>query len=341
MMKRAKTIMLILFLSSLFIFNTSSLTISMPVGSPAHDFFLGSLDGEFVTMEDFKGKVFVFLYWNPGLDRSMLAVEDWKELSRKYKDKGMAFISIIPEPENKNDLRKMLADKEVDFPVFIDKGRKLYGSYEIRVYPSTVYIDKGGKIAYDIPGHPLIYKSRAEGYLMYMLGEIDENGLNEMISPTNKPVDEELARAGKKYSMALRYLETGLTDLAVLSAKSSIEAMPDLIKSHILLGFLYIDKREADEAIVAFKGALELDPASHDAKTGMGVALKMNGDIDGAIEVLTEAAKMNPYPQKAYYELGKAYELKGDKDKAAEMYSKVYEKAKGNNLLPSHVFECR
>jgi tetratricopeptide (TPR) repeat protein len=341
MIKKAKAVIFLLLLSFLFFLNTSAYGINIPVGAAAPDFFLKSLDGEFVTLEDYKGSILVFLYWNPEQERSLLAVDDWLDLFGKYREKGVGFISIIPEPENYEDVRKMVEEKKIGFPVMIDKGRKVFGSYEVRVYPSTVFISRDGKIAHDLPGHPLTYKSKTEGYLMYMLGEIGEEGLKDMLSPSNKAVDEALAAAEKKYNMALRYLESGLVELAVHSVKSSIEAKPDLIKSHILLGFLFIDMKEADDAVGAFKEALELNPDSHDAKTGLGGALILKGDIDGAIELLKEAARLNPYPQKAYYELGKAYELKGEKDKAAEMYRKVFEKAKGRNILPSKVFKCR
>ena len=75
--------------------------------------------------------------------------------------------------------------------------------------------------------------------------------------------------------------------MAMEAAQKSIEADADMAESHVLLGFLYLEKNEADKAFGQFNEALKLSPHSHDAKTGLGGALILKGDIDRAIEVLS------------------------------------------------------
>jgi len=324
-----------------FFFSTPADAINLPVGSAAPDFTLASLDWDRVSLSEHKGEIVALLYWKPGQDRSVPAVGDWRDIYTAYEKKGVKFFSIIPEAGNYKDVKEMVKDDRINFPVLIDKSRKVFGSYEVRVYPSTVIINREGIITYDIPGHALTYKLAIEGYLRYMLGEINEEELKEMISPSKQAVDHEAVAAERNYSMAMKFADSRLTELAINAAKKALEHKADYTDAHILLGFLYLDEREAESALEQFKMALELAPSSHDAKTGLGAALKLKGDIEGAIEILTEAARLNPYPQKAYYELGKIFESNGEKDKAAKMYRKVFEKTRGNNLLPAHISRCQ
>ncbi len=180
-----------------------------------------------------------------------------------------------------------------------------------------------------------------KAHIKKALGEISASELNDILSPHNKAVDKTLLDALRRYNLAIKFTENGMIELATNSVKKSIEVKPDLLKSHVLLGFLYLEQEEPDNALATFNRALELDSHSNDAKTGLGGALIMKGNIDKAIEILKDAAVSNPYAQMTYYELGKAYELKGEKDKSIEMYKKAIEKIIHKQILPSSISKCK
>ncbi len=311
--------------------------LSIPMGEAAPDFTLSSVDGDVVSLSELKGNVVILLYWRPGQNRSILALKDVKDISRIYKKKGIKVVSVIAGTENPDEIKNIIKNYEIDFPVLLDSGRQVYGDYGVRVYPSTVIIDKNSILARDIPGHAVIYRVTLEGHVRYLLGEIDDDQLTEITSPHKKIKDKSALESERKYNLALKFAESGLVDQAISSVKKSIEVSPNIAKSHILLGFLLLDGKEADDAVKAFNKALQLDSDSHDAKTGLGGALILKGDLDRAIEVLSDAVTSNPYPQKAYYELGRAYELKGDSEKSIKMLKKALEKTFKNKMLPSSV----
>ncbi|MBI4825140.1 MAG: redoxin domain-containing protein [Nitrospirae bacterium] len=339
-MKKAKPLILILLLSFLLL-NTPAYAINIAVGEEAPDFILKSLTGEFVSLNEYRGKIVVLVYWNPEQKRSFLALKDGQYLFSNYKQKGVQVLSIIPESEDYTDARKILADNGIEFPVLIDKDRKVFGIYEVRVYPSTLIINKDGKVAYNIPGHSLSYKFTTEGYLKFMLGEIREEGLSDMLNPLKEGIDESAVAAERNYNLALNFAEAGLIDLAISTAKKSLDAKPDFLKSNILIGFLSLRTNDADSAVQEFNKALEIDPLSHDAKTGLGEALIVKGDLDKAIKILSDTTQGSPNPQRTSYELGKAYELKGEQDRAIEMYRKAFEEANKGNVLPRRVVGCK
>ncbi len=315
--------------------------VGIPPGSEAPDFNLSSVDGKNISLSENKGEIVVLIYWRTGQKRSLLALEDGREILKKYMKKGVRVIGLITDTEDRKEVLRIIEDNEIDFPVLVDSGRLVYGDYGIRVYPSTVVIDREGKLVYDIPGHAPIYRVTLEGHLQYLLGEIDEKGLEETVTSRRDKKDQSALEAERRYNLALRFIELGLIDQAIEAAKKSIETRADVDRYHVLLGILFLEMKEAEEALKQFNAALDLNQHSHDAKTGLGGALILKGDIDKAIEILRDASILNPYPQMTYYELGRAYELKGDNNRAVEMYKKALDKIINKQILPSAISKCQ
>lgn len=331
----------ILFFVSLLLFSPITSAISIPLGEDAPGFTLSSAEGKTLTLSDYSGKTLVFIFWRTDQKRSILALKEANEILKDYKQKNVSVIGIVEDSDDLEEARKIISENEIDFPLLVDKDRQVYGSYGVRVFPTTVIIDKEGTLAYDIPSHPLTYKTKLKGYIRRIIGEIDEEELKAVLSPKKEEKDEATLEAERKYNMALKFVQMRMIDQAISTARQSAEAKPGMAKSLILLGFLHLNNDEADEALEAFDKALEVEPDSNDAKTGKGGAYILKGDADSAIEILKDAAVANPYAQMTYYELGKAYELKGDQDKALEMYKKAMEKIIHKRILPSSVSKCQ
>ncbi|HDH51338.1 MAG TPA: redoxin domain-containing protein, partial [Nitrospirae bacterium] len=238
--------------------------VSIPMGGSAPDFSLESIEGKTVSIDDFRGKVTVLIYWRPDQKRSVLALKDGMELYRSYREKGVEVVTLVADTEKKEDVLKSVKKAGVEFPVLMDTDRKVYGDYGIRVYPSTVIIDKEGKLSYDIPGHAVTYRSAVEGYVRRLLGEINDEELNGILNPHKEKKDKSALEAERRYNLALKFTESGLNDQAIDALNKSIEAKSDIAKSYILLGFLLLEDKEADAALDAFNKAIKLEPGSHD-----------------------------------------------------------------------------
>jgi len=315
--------------------------INIPPGATAPDFTVHSLiDREVVSLSDYAGKIVVIIYWRTDQDRSTMAIKDGQDIFLRYKDKELQVLGLIADYENQEAVQQILSDNAIDFPVLIDPDRQVYGAYGIRVSPMTVIIDRGGKLAYDLPGHSLTYKSVLEGHVRYVLGEIDDEEMQAIVSPHNLRIEESVLQAHRRYELAMKFVEIRYFDLAMEAARKSIEAERGYAPSHTLLGFLFLEGNEVNKAQREFDAALELDPGSYDAKTGLGAVLIMQGRIDSAIELLNIAAAASPYPEMTYYELGRAYESKGELDRAIGMYKKATENLIKSKILPSLISKC-
>ncbi len=333
-------IILAIFLVSLLFFNPAAEALNIQAGEAAPDFTLSSTDGNTVSLSEYKDEAVALIYWRTGQKRSLLALKDGNDVLKEFKKKKMKILSIIAGSDNKDDAEKTFSENGIGYPLLVDYDRVFYSTYGIRVYPTTIIIDKEGKVSYTIPSHPLTYKKLLKGYIRKTIGEIDEAGLKEVLSTKKEGKDKTEMEALRRYNLALKFTQSGMHDLAIDTVLKAIKAKPEMTRPHVLLGFLYLETNEPDQALDAFNKALELDSDSKDAKTGLGGALILKGKADSAIEILKDAATTNPYPQMAYYELGRAYELKGDKDQSIEMFKKAIEKIVKKNILPSAISKC-
>jgi len=332
---------LVFFLVFLLLFAPLSNAISIPLGHSAPDFSLSSTDGDTISISNFKDKTLIVLFWRTGQKRSAMALKDTDEILKKYGEKGVQAICIIQNSDELDEAANMIREKDISCPLFIDSNRRAYGDYGIRVFPTTVLVNKEGAVAYDIPSHPLTYKMKLDGYVRKMLGEINDEELEHVLSPQKEKTDDATLESMRLYNLAMKFVKMRMFDQAVDTAVKSVEAKPDRIESLTLLGFLYLETDDAEKALETFNKAVELDPESKDIKTGLGGAFILNKEYDKAIEVLEDAIVANPYSQMTYYELGKAYELKGNTDKSIEMYKRAIEKIVKKQILPSSISKCQ
>ncbi len=332
---------LVYFLVCLLLFAPLSSAISIPLGHGAPDFSLSSTNGDTVSISNFKDKTLIVLFWRTGQKRSAMALKETDEVLKKYNKKGVQAICIIQSSDDQEEAANMIREKDISCPLFIDSDRRAYGDYGIRVFPTTILVNKEGAVAYDIPSHPLTYKMKLDGYVRKLLGEINDEELEHVLSPQKAKTDDATLESMRLYNLAMKFVNMRMFDQAVDTAVKSAEAKPDRIESLTLLGFLYLETDDAEKALETFNTAVELDPESNDIKTGLGGALILNKEYDKAIEVLEGATVANPYSQMTYYELGKAYELKGNKDKTIEMYKKAIEKIVRKQILPSSISKCQ
>jgi tetratricopeptide (TPR) repeat protein len=335
------TRLLILLIFLLLIFTPMSNAISIPIGEQAPDFSLSTPDGGTVSKGDFKDRTLILLFWRTGQERSDLSLKDTDEIVKKHKKQGVDVVCIIESSDDQALAAKKIKDEGISCPLLIDHDRRTYGDYGIRVYPTTVIINKEGAVAYDLPSHPLTYKVKLESYVRRLLGEINDEQLENALSPHKEKKDDATLEAMRLHNLALKFVKMRMIDQALNTAEKSVEAKPDLVEPLTLLGFLYIETDQAEKALETFNKAIKLDPQSNDVKTGLGGALVLNKEYDKAIKVLESATVANPYAQMTYYELGKAYEMKGDKDKSIEMYKKAIEKIVKKEILPSSISTCQ
>ena len=123
--------------------------------------------GEAVKLADLKGKVVLLEFWGYWCGPCIGSMPVLIELHEKFAEKGLAIVGIHVDGDGEVDTAKKLDDKiagfkkevwkgkDLPFPVALTSGRLdessgtrggLAEKYGIRGYPSTILIDREGKV---------------------------------------------------------------------------------------------------------------------------------------------------------------------------------------------------
>lgn len=114
---------------------------------PAADFTLKSLAGANVRLADLRGQVVLINFWATwcGPCRQEMPVLD--KLHQRYQDTGFTVLGVNVEGEA--GPARELADKTgVTFPVLVDEDQKISKLYDLKAMPSTVVVDRDGKVRF-------------------------------------------------------------------------------------------------------------------------------------------------------------------------------------------------
>jgi peroxiredoxin len=115
------------------------------VGRPAPDFTLADLDGNQVSLSDFRGEtVFINFWatWCPPCREEMPAIE---ALYQQYKDKDVVVLGVdILETEG--EVRQFVEEGDYSWTFVLDTTGEVTASYQVAAIPTSFFIDKEGII---------------------------------------------------------------------------------------------------------------------------------------------------------------------------------------------------
>lgn len=122
------------------------------IGDAAPVFSVQDQDGKKVNLSDFKGKIVVLEWFNPGCPFVVGAHE--KGLLKDYaakavKDDGVVWLSIATGPAaDKTSITTARKNWSISNPVLMDKDGTVAKAYGAKTTPHMFVIDKEGKLAY-------------------------------------------------------------------------------------------------------------------------------------------------------------------------------------------------
>lgn len=126
------------------------------VGETAPDFALKDLDGKDVKLADFKGKIVVLEWFNPGCPfvvKHHSTLDTMAKTAAAYKDKNVVWLAVNSGAEGKQgaalaDNVKAKKDWKIAYPILLDPTGATGKAYGAKTTPHMFVIGTDGKLAY-------------------------------------------------------------------------------------------------------------------------------------------------------------------------------------------------
>lgn len=137
---------ILLFLVVCICFTTFSFAASAP------DFTLQDLDGQQVSLSDYKGKVIFIDFWATWCPPCRQSIPSVEKLYDEYKDNGSFVILGINLNEDKSTILKFMEKQKVNYKVLMS-DKKVVSDYKISGIPAFFLIDQNGDIVNKYVGY--------------------------------------------------------------------------------------------------------------------------------------------------------------------------------------------
>ena len=117
------------------------------MNAPAPDFTLKSSSGSNLRLSEHRGDVVLINFWASWCGPCRQEMPLLSELHDKYKALGFTVLGVNVE-EDSSQAKKLLKEMPVSFPVLFDNDSAVSKRYDVVAMPSTVLVDRNGKMRY-------------------------------------------------------------------------------------------------------------------------------------------------------------------------------------------------
>jgi len=118
---------------------------TFPTSTTQVEIQLQDLYGADVNISDFRGKIVFLNFWATWCPTCVVEMPSMEKLHRKLKDKDFALVSIsLQDPAA--EVKRFFKQNELTFTALLDSTGKTVPGFGIRAIPTTLILDKTGRI---------------------------------------------------------------------------------------------------------------------------------------------------------------------------------------------------
>lgn len=135
----------------------------------APDFTLTDLEGNEISLSDYKGKVIFLNFWATWCPPCRAEIPGFVEMYEKHKDMGMKILGISLDEAGKKKVLDFVKKYKINYPVALGTNKIVRDYRPGNFVPSTIIIDKYGKIRHKHIGY--LNKRTLEKYFLQLAKE--------------------------------------------------------------------------------------------------------------------------------------------------------------------------
>jgi peroxiredoxin len=118
----------------------------------APDFSFTSQQGEYISLDDLKGKVVVLDFWGTWCPPCVESVPELRNLNKKYSKEPSFMLIGISSDSDDQVWREFTEKNRMIWPQYRDKDRKIQNAFKIHAYPTYIIIDHEGIVRFQSTG---------------------------------------------------------------------------------------------------------------------------------------------------------------------------------------------
>ena len=222
----------------------------------------------------------VFLFFDPSQPHSREVMEEMARLQEKMAGENVRWVGVVSDRFDAAAAEALTGETGLKLELLVDRGDRLYGDLEVRLYPTLGLIDSRGVLLAYLPYRKVNFTGALEAYLRHALGQIDDEQLASALDPKAAHIGGNGAEAGRLLKFAGMLWQRGKRDAALSTARKAVEAAPGLAEAHATVGVYLAGMGDCEAARASLLEALKLDPECETART----ALEECGETPGPDE---------------------------------------------------------
>ena len=302
---------------------------NVKVGDQMPAFALKTIDGQTMESRSLKGKAAVIVFIAAEQASSEKAVRAAHNVAASLRKEQVQLLFVSADIVQSAYFRAHRDKTNIHDPLAFDVDREFYGKLGLIVLPTTLIVDRAGKLAVVMSGYKSDYPHVLDARVRHTLGLIDDEELAKLLAAKAFVRDRPEDRAARHRAAARLLRQKGLLKDAEDELAEALKLDPTNADTQLDLADIHLLRDKIAEAAAIVDAVLKADPNHRRGKLVHGIVLFRQNNLDTAEKVLQEALLLNPDPARTHYYLGKLHEKKGDKDKALHHYRQALQRVMG------------
>jgi cytochrome c biogenesis protein CcmG/thiol:disulfide interchange protein DsbE len=112
-------------------------------GQPAPEFTAVTASGERVALSDYAGRPVILNFWATWCAPCQVEMPALQAASERYADQGVVVLAVNAL-ESRDRVTAFMDELGLTFPAVLDPDGEIVDLYEVRVFPTTIWIDEQG-----------------------------------------------------------------------------------------------------------------------------------------------------------------------------------------------------
>ncbi len=129
---------------------------------------LADLDGSPWRLAEHRGEVVVLNFWASWCQPCLAELPSLEQLAREHAAKRLSVLAVNFR-EGEPAIRRFLQRQPLALPVLRDADGDVAKAWAVRIFPTTVVVDRSGRVAFSIVGECDWAGPQAQGWLVPLL----------------------------------------------------------------------------------------------------------------------------------------------------------------------------